>query len=106
VHTVRSNGRVRQEHVASLGSIELPLSVAGRLAFWKRLHERLHKLSNRVEPAMILGAVHERVPMVTPDEQRALQLENAEADAKLWEGLHELHAEQASGYREHVKIAP
>jgi hypothetical protein len=30
--------------------------------------------------------------MVTPDEQRALQRENFEADEKFWTDLHDLHA--------------
>ena len=59
VETRRLNGRVRHEHIASLGSIEMPLSVAGRIAFWQRVNERLGKLSNRIDPAMQL--VHEQV---------------------------------------------
>src|SRR5215208_4526979 len=83
VETRRVGGKVRHEHVAGLGSVELPLSVEGRLAFWQRLHQRLGRLSNRIgasAQAKILGDVHTRIPMVTADEQRALQLENAEAD--------------------------
>jgi len=30
----------------------------------------------------VLGEVHARIPMVTADEQRALQMENAEADVR------------------------
>jgi hypothetical protein len=72
---------VHHEHVASLGTIEVPLSVAARIAFWEALHERLRKLGNRVDAetqAKVLGAVHARIPMVTADEQAALQIENAE----------------------------
>jgi hypothetical protein len=43
---------VRQEHVASFGSIETSPSVEARLVFWHQLHERLGKLSNRVDAAM------------------------------------------------------
>jgi hypothetical protein len=70
---------------ASLGSIETPLSVTDRVAFWQRVHERLAKLSNRIDPAThgkIRGDIHSRIRMVTPDEQRGLQLENAEADER------------------------
>ena len=70
----RENGKVRHEHLASLGSIETPLSVATRIEFWRRLHERLDQLSNRLDAEMrgkVMDAVHVRVPMVTPDEQRA-----------------------------------
>jgi hypothetical protein len=85
VETRRVGGRVRHEHIASLGSIETPLSVANRVAFRQRVHERLAKLSNRIDPATqgkIRGDIHSRIPMVTPDEQRGLQLENAEADER------------------------
>jgi hypothetical protein len=61
VETRWSGGKVRHEHVASLGSVP---------------HERLARLANRIDAAAqakILAAVHARVPMVTVDEQRALQ---------------------------------
>jgi len=87
VETRRENGKVRHEHVASLGSIETPLSVAARIEFWRGLHERLDQLSNRLDAetrGKVIGAVHARVPMVTPDEQRALQLEKAKGGAGQW----------------------
>jgi hypothetical protein len=95
VETRRADGKVRHEHVASLGSIETPPTVADRVAFWARLHERLARLSNRLDgeaQGKVLGAVHARVPMVTADEQRVLQLENAKADAGQWSRLHGMHA--------------
>jgi len=51
VENRRENGRICHEHVASLGPIETPPSVAARIEFWV--------------------AVHARVPMVTPEEQPA-----------------------------------
>ena len=74
VESRRENGKVRHEHLASLGSIETPPSVAARIEGWRRLHERLDQLSNRLDAEMrgkVMDAVHVRVPMVTPDEQRA-----------------------------------
>ena len=35
VETRRENGKVRHKHVASLGSIETPPSVAARIEFWR-----------------------------------------------------------------------
>ena len=73
VETGRENGKVRHEHVASLGSIETPPSVAARIEFWRELHERLAQLSNRLDTetrGKVMGAVHDRVAMITPDEQR------------------------------------
>ena len=46
--TRRVDGRVKQEHVASLGSVRLPLTIAGRVAFWAKLHGRLARLGNRL----------------------------------------------------------
>ena len=74
VETRRESGKVRHEHVASLGSIEMPLSVAARIDFWRVLHERMAQLSGRLDAETrdkIIAAVHARVPMVTPEEQRA-----------------------------------
>ena len=102
IETRRLDGKVRHEHIASLGSIILPPSVADRITFWQRLHERLAKLSNRVDAethGKVLGAVHARVPMVTADEQRALQLENAKADADFWDCLADMHAGTAADHK-------
>jgi hypothetical protein len=92
--TRRIDGKVKQEHVASLGSIPLPLTVAGRIAFWAQLHARLARLANRIsseDHSKILGAVHARVPIPTAAEQRELQLENAKKDTGFWETLHGMH---------------
>ena len=45
------------------------------------------------------AASHPRIPMVTIDQQRALQRENAEAEAKFWEGDKEYQAELANGWK-------
>jgi hypothetical protein len=74
VENRRENGRICHEHVANLGSIETPPSVAARIEFWRGLHERLAQLSNRLDAetrCKVMVAVHARVPMVTPEEQRA-----------------------------------
>jgi hypothetical protein len=71
VETRRVDGKVVHEHIASLGSVETPPAIHQRIAFWRRLHERLAKLDNRIDPATqgkLLGDIHSRVPMVTPDE--------------------------------------
>ena len=101
--TRRVDGRVRQEHVAALGSVNEQPSVQERVEFWQRLHERLAKLSNRIDATMqgkLLGEIHARIPMVTLEEIRALQLENAEADASLWESIRDMNQDQADGHKE------
>jgi hypothetical protein len=70
----RAGTKVTNEHVASLGSIAVPMSVGGRQAFWADLWERLARLSNRIGPddqAKIRNAVHARIPMVLPEEANA-----------------------------------
>jgi hypothetical protein len=102
VETRRANGKVRHEHIASLGSIEIPPSVEARIAFWHRLHERLAKLGNRVDPTMqgkLLGDVHARIPMVTLDEQQAMKLENAEADERFWTGWRDMNQATAEDHK-------
>src|SRR5262249_33880200 len=74
VENRRENGRICHEHVANLGSIEPPPSVAARIEFWRGLHERLAQLSKRLDAetrGKVMVAVHARVPMVTPEEQPA-----------------------------------
>jgi hypothetical protein len=71
VETRRKAGKVASEHVASLGSIALPMTVRGRQAYWAYLWERLAGLSDRIgadDQARIRKAVHGRIPMVPPDE--------------------------------------
>jgi hypothetical protein len=48
VETRRRAGKVASEHVASLGSIALPMTVRGRQAYWAYLWERLASLSDRI----------------------------------------------------------
>ena len=102
VETRRIDGKVRHEHVASFGSIEVPPTVQDRLAFWARLHERLGRLANRLDAdtqAKVLRAIHARVPMATITEQRALQLRNTEADEQFWTGIHDMHANAVQDYK-------
>jgi hypothetical protein len=105
VETRRVDGKIRHEHIASLGSVSMPPEVADRIAFWQRLHERLARLANRVDAAKqgkILGDIHARIPMVTMDEQRALRLENAEANERFWTSMQSMQEETAT---DHKKLA-
>lgn len=86
----RRDGKPRHEHIASLGSIPQPPSVADRFSFWRKLYERLANLSNRIDAktyARVLGLIHARIPMATAEEQRSVQLANAEAEARNWEAI-------------------
>jgi hypothetical protein len=91
VETRREAGKVRHEHVASLGAVPSPLTVAGRVEYWQDLHQRLGRLSNRLDDetkAKILGAVHARIPMPAVDEIHALNLDEAKQHEAAWRMRH------------------
>jgi hypothetical protein len=104
----RVDGKVRQEHIAALGSVAWqPMTIAGRIEFWRKFHERFDNLDNRIgdQKIKILNAIHARIPMVTMDEIRALQRENAETDVKFWSGLQGLNTDFAEGNKALAVIA-
>jgi hypothetical protein len=51
VETRRENGKVRHEHVASLGSIETPPSVVARIEFWRPCPASRRRAGWRAGPA-------------------------------------------------------
>jgi hypothetical protein len=72
IETHRTDGGVRSVHVASIGTIAVPLSVAGRLAFWEQAHERLARLGNRLDQtarAKLVDELAAKIQMVTEAEQ-------------------------------------
>jgi len=76
VETRRIDGKVLHELVANLGSVPKSPSVADRIAFWRRVYETLTELANRIDAetqGKIISAVHSRIPLVTPNEQRPLR---------------------------------
>jgi hypothetical protein len=81
IQTRREGGKARHEHIAGLGAITIPTSAADRIAFWRRLHDRLSALSNRIvdEQSKILVAIDERIPMPTPDELRDVERQGGSA---------------------------
>jgi hypothetical protein len=102
VATRRSGGRICHEHVAGLGSVPRLPAPADRIAFWTKLHQRLNALSNRVDATQrgaILTAIHARIPMPTLDEHQAMQLGRAQADARFWQTLAEMHADDLEGHK-------
>jgi hypothetical protein len=95
IETRREAGKVRHEHLASLGALPYPPEVADRVEFWQRLFERLGRLGNRLAgeaQSDILAAIHARVPMPTTDEVRAVQLEHAKQHETAWRLSH-IHTE-------------
>jgi hypothetical protein len=77
VETRRIDGAVRYEQVASFGLVPASPSVADRIAFWRRVYETLAELASQIDAdtqGKIISAVHSRIPIVTPNEQRALRV--------------------------------
>jgi hypothetical protein len=86
----RVDGKVRAEHLASLGAVALPMTVTGRAAFWTALHDRLGRLSNRVageDHGKILDAIHARIPMVAMDELAAERKNHIESEVAAWQRI-------------------
>jgi hypothetical protein len=81
VGTHRDGDTVRHAHVASLGAITTPPSVADRAAFWEQLIKRLAALGEGVDYAAIIAAVAARVPPVTDSERHATPPPNVRPDA-------------------------
>jgi hypothetical protein len=108
VETRRDGGKVCHEHIASLGAIGTPLTVGDRVVFWTSLHQRLDRLSNRLDGEMqtkILGDVHARVPMPTVDEIRQLQLDAAKQHETAWR-VRRVHTEGiVEENKERLKVA-
>src|SRR5580693_8205841 len=107
VETRRVTGRVQHEHVGSLGSIPVATTIADRVAFWTKAHERIAAVANRIGPdtGKIMGQLHDRIPMPTPEDQRQLQLENARADERFWADLSGMHADTVQGHKGLVTVA-
>jgi hypothetical protein len=108
MQTRRVDGKVRSEHIASLGSVDADLSVRERLAFWAKLPGRLARLANRIgseEHAKIYAALHARIPMVTAEEQCAVQEENFKDDERFWDTMRDLNASHIEGHKAHIALA-
>jgi hypothetical protein len=91
----RVGGKVQAEHVGALGSVDAGVSVRARLAFWAKLPQRLAALGNRLggdEHPKVYAALHGRIPMVTAEEQRAVQEENFKDDERFWDAMRDLNA--------------
>jgi hypothetical protein len=108
VQSRRAAGKVQAEHIGALGSVDADVSVRPRLAFWTKLPQRLAALGNRLgadDEPKIRGALHSRIPMVTPDEQRAVQAENFKDDERFWDTMRDLNASHIEGHKAQIAAA-
>jgi hypothetical protein len=102
IETRRVAGKVQQEHIASLGAVGVPPSIQDRLRLWSDLPARLARSGNRItadDHPKIVDALHGRIPMVTADDRRTLQQENAESDRLFLITLRDLNADAAEGHK-------
>jgi hypothetical protein len=98
----RADGKVHAEHIGALGSVDAEVSVRSRVAFWAKIHDRLAALGNRIgadEHAKILGALHGRIPMVTPEDIRAVQDESFADDERFWDTMRDMNASHIEGHK-------
>jgi hypothetical protein len=104
----RAAGKVQAEHIGALGSVDASVSVRSRLAFWAKLPQRLAALGNRLgsdEHPKIYAALHGRIPMVTAEEQRAVQEENFKDDERFWDTMWDLNAASAEEHKSLIATA-
>src|ERR1700722_11965000 len=104
----RADGKVHAEHIGALGSVGAEVSLRSRVAFWAKIHDRLAALGNRLgadEHAKILGALHGRIPMVTPEDIRAVQEESFADDERFWDTMRDLNASHIEGLKGHIALA-
>jgi hypothetical protein len=57
------------------------------------------------EHVKIYGSLHARIPMVTPDDQRAIQEENAKDDERFWDVMRDMNASMVEGQKALIAAA-
>ena len=116
VENKRIDGKVKQETIAFLGSIDATWldsfwaapdpskldglrapnwelrSLYARVNFWDEAGEKLARLKNRIGPDMkrIKNAIHAEVPWPFEADRKRIQLLDAQREANGWQGLYEI----------------
>ncbi len=129
VENKRVNGKVKQETIAVLGSIEatwLPdfwkgidreaaaklktdkwelYSLRERFAFWKLANRRMKKLANRLGPdaKRIRMAAHARVPWPMEAGKKRLEILEAKDDLDSWRGMGELYQRSVEAHKNVIR---
>ena len=88
IETHREGGKVKQEHIASLGSV-VGDGVEARVWFWQACDERLASLANRIGPDMhrLRQAIAMRIPEPTREEVDALEMRRWQDLQAGWQGI-------------------
>ena len=96
-------GKKHQQHVAHLGSVELPMTVEGRLAFWERTHQRfIERVDKPLAPEElqeIFVAMERRIPLPKISEMDGIREVGGEVQLKLWKNAIERHESQIRHFR-------
>jgi hypothetical protein len=126
VENRRDGGQVRQEYVATLGSIDGWLvpdfwagldpdivakiksedwdtrSIKARMAFWDQAKPRLDRLANRLDPKAVRLAIHRRIPWPMQDER---DLAEARADFSFWKAAYDGQIKHIEGHEKVIARA-
>jgi len=76
-----SDGKVRHEHVASVGSIPLTMTNEDRFRFWLEVDKIIARGSNRIDWHVIAPMIEARIPRVIREAETELILLRREHDA-------------------------
>src|ERR1700733_4085976 len=57
------------------------------------------------EHPKIIGALHSRIPMVTPEDIRAVQEESFKDDERFWDTMRDMNASHIEGLKGHIALA-
>jgi hypothetical protein len=102
VTTRRTGSTVRHEHLISLGALPQEWTVDEHRAFWDRVHQALAPLDG-ARRALILEAIHARIPKLTPTETHAEQAQRVAAEMQRIEAEIQRHLSLAA--RKRARIA-
>lgn len=132
VENSRATGKVKQEHIASLGSIEgawlwefyadagphvaAAVTVADwpgkgaahRAYFWECVEDRLSRLVNRLgadDVTVIRAAIHKRIPRPSQEEKRAIELAKLQDNYKTWKDLNDMQQKWITAEGKHIERA-
>jgi hypothetical protein len=100
--TSRTGSTVRHSHLISLGSLPQEWTVDDRRAFWDRVRQKLAPLDS-ARRALILEAIHARIPKLTPTEMQAEQAQRVAAEMQRIEAEIQRHLSLAA--RKRARIA-
>ena len=82
----RTGSTVHPSHLIGLGSLPQEWTADTRRVFWDRLYQKLAPL-DCAQRALILEAIHARIPKLTPTEMQAEQAQRLAAEVQRWEAL-------------------